>query len=111
MSIKVVVLYPYPKDQEAFEKAYADEHIPMVARNLTRVTKAVYTRVLMSPQGDAPFCRIAELHFPSLEALQADFSTPEGQALSAHAASISTGGLAVSLVCDEETVLFTERVN
>ncbi|MBN2046173.1 MAG: EthD family reductase [Anaerolineales bacterium] len=106
MSVKLVVMYPYPKDQAAFEKAYTTEHIPMVAKNLTRCTKAVYTRVLMSPQGASPFCRIAELHYPSLEALQADFSTPEAQALGAHAASISTGGPAVSLICDEDTVSF-----
>jgi len=106
MSIKLVVLYPYPKDQATFEKAYITEHIPLVAKSLTHLTKAVYTRVLMSPQGASPFCRIAELHFPSLEALQADFSTPEAQELGAHAASISTGGIAVSLVCDEETVTF-----
>ena len=109
MSIKLVVLYPYADDQEAFERAYTGEHIPMVARILTRCTKAVYTRVLMSPQGASPFCRIAELHFPSLEALQADFSTPEAQELGAHAASISTGGVAVSLVCDEETVSFENK--
>jgi uncharacterized protein (TIGR02118 family) len=106
MSIKVVVLYPYPKDQEAFEKAYTAEHIPLVSKSLTRLTKATYSHVLMSPQGDSPFCRIAELHYASLEDLQADFSTPEAQALGAHAASISTGGIPVSLVCDEETVTF-----
>jgi uncharacterized protein (TIGR02118 family) len=106
MSVKLVVLYPYPQDQAAFEKAYTTEHIPMVAQKLTRCTKAVYTRVLMSPQGASPFCRIAELHYPSLEALQADFSTPEAQELSAHAVSISTGGPAISLVCDEETAVF-----
>jgi uncharacterized protein (TIGR02118 family) len=109
MSVKLVVLYPYPKDQEAFEKAYTTEHIPMVAtiaRKLGRCTKAVYTRVLMSPSGASPYCRIAELHYPSLEALQADFSTPEAQELGAHAASISTGGTAVSLVCEDETVPF-----
>ena len=109
MSIKLVVLYPNPKDPEAFEKAYTTEHIPLVAsiaKKLGRCTKVVYTRVLMSPQGASPFCRIAELHYPSLEALQADFSTPEEQELGAHAASISTGGIAVSLVCEEETVFF-----
>lgn len=106
MSIKLVVLYPYQKDQEAFEKAYMTEHIPMVAKNLVHVQKASYSRVLMSPQGDSPFCRIAELQYDSLESLQADFSTPEGQALSAHAASIATTGVAISLICDEETVTF-----
>jgi uncharacterized protein (TIGR02118 family) len=108
MSIKLVVLYPYPKDQQAFDQAYTTEHIALVAKNLPRCTKAVYTRVLMSPQGASPFCRIAELHYPSLEALQADFSTHEAQELGAHAASISTGGIAVSLICDEETVTFSK---
>jgi uncharacterized protein (TIGR02118 family) len=106
MNVKLVVLYPYPQDQAAFEKAYTTEHIPMVAQKLTRCTKAVYTRVLMSPQGSSPFCRIAELYYPSLEALQADFSTPEAQELGAHAVSISTGGAAISLVCEDETVSF-----
>jgi uncharacterized protein (TIGR02118 family) len=106
MNVKLVVLYPYPQDQAAFEKAYTTEHIPMVAQKLARCTKAVYTRVLMSPQGSSPFCRIAELYYPSLEALQADFSTPEAQALGAHAVSISTGGAAISLVCEDETVSF-----
>lgn len=106
MSIKLVVLYPYPKDQEAFEQAYTTEHIPMVAKKLTRCSKAIYTRVLMSPQGASPFCRIAELHYPTLEALQVDFSTPEAQELGAHAASISTGGIAISIVCEEKTVIF-----
>jgi uncharacterized protein (TIGR02118 family) len=106
MSVKLVVLYPYPKDHEDFEKAYTSEHIPLVAKSLTRLTKAVYTRVLMSPSGVSPFCRIAELYYPSLEALQADFSTPEAQALNTHAVSISTGGLPVALVCEEESVAF-----
>ena len=104
MSVKLVVLYPYPKDQEAFEKAYTSEHIPLVSKNLARLTKATYSHVLMSPQGNSPFYRIAELHYASLEDLQADFSTPEAQALGAQAAAISTGGIAVSLVCDEETI-------
>jgi uncharacterized protein (TIGR02118 family) len=109
MSVKLVVLYPYPQDQAAFEKAYTSEHIPLVAKiakKLGRCTKAVYAKVLMSPSGASPYYRIAELHYPSLEALQADFSTPEAQELGAHAASISTGGPAISLVCEEETEFF-----
>lgn len=110
MSVKIVVMYPFPKDQEAFEKAYKEEHIPLVAKSLTRLTKAVYTRVLMSPSGASPYCRITELHYPSLEALQADFSTPEAQELGAHAALISTGGIAISLVCEEETIPLSNKL-
>ena len=63
----------------------------------------------MSPTGSAPFYRIAELYYPSLEALQADNSTPEAQALNAEALSISTGGIPVVLICDEETVSFIDE--
>ena len=31
---KIVVIYPPPTDAEAFEKEYADEHIPMVAEKI-----------------------------------------------------------------------------
>jgi len=108
MSIKIVILYPYAKDQDAFEQAYQGEHIPKVAQSLPRLTKAVYARVLMSPSGDSPFCRITELHYPSMEAMQADFSTPAAQELNAHALAISTGGMPVALICEEETVTFEQ---
>ena len=39
----------------------------------------------------------------------AETATPEAQTLSTHALSISTGGAAVTLICDEETVLFSEQ--
>ncbi len=110
MSIKVVVLYPYPKDQEAFEKAYTGEHMPLMAKSLTRLTKSTFSHVLMTPQGNSPFYRIAELHYASLEDMQAEYSTSEAQALSAQAAAISTGGLPIALICDEETVTYEKKV-
>lgn len=98
---KIVVLYPRPKNPEAFERVYADEHAPMVPK-LPGITKFVQTKVVGTPTGEpAPFQRIAELHFPSLDVLTKAASSKAGQAAVAHAISISTGGPPVILICEE----------
>jgi hypothetical protein len=45
---------------------------------------------------------VAELYFPSVEALKEAFGTEGGQETAAHAVSISTGGSPVLLVSEEE---------
>jgi uncharacterized protein (TIGR02118 family) len=59
---KLVVIYPPPKDVDAFERIYQNEHVPLAITKLVRKTKIVATRVLGSPQGAPPFYRIAEVH-------------------------------------------------
>ena len=107
-STKLVVIYPRPKDIEAFEKAYQDEHVPMAVAKLRGKTKIVATRILASPQGIPLFYRIAEVHFPSMEALEACAASEGGKETLAHAASISSGGAPLFLVAEEETFAFTE---
>ncbi|HVS31696.1 MAG TPA: EthD family reductase [Thermoanaerobaculia bacterium] len=98
---KIVVLYPRPKNSEAFERAYADEHVPMVPK-LEGIAKFVQTKVIGTPTGEPPpFQRIAELHFPSLEVLTKAASSKAGQDAVAHAVSISTGGPPIVLICEE----------
>ncbi|MGH8645187.1 MAG: EthD family reductase [Gammaproteobacteria bacterium] len=71
-NVKFMVMYPRPKDIEAFDKLYQEEHIPMAVEKLAGKTKFVATKILPTPEGTPPpFYRIAEVHFPSLEALQA----------------------------------------
>ena len=44
---KLVVLYPYPQDVVAFERAYTEEHAPMVNEsNMKGITKFVATKVV-----------------------------------------------------------------
>ena len=69
--VKIVVMYPRPKDVDAFEKIYQTEHIPLAAAKLVGKTKLILTKVLASPQGTPPYYRIAEVHFPSMQALEA----------------------------------------
>ena len=105
---KVVVLYPAPRDVDAFERAYTQEHAPMVtAQNFNGMTRFVASRVVGTPDGSpAPFYRIAELHFPSMQALQAAAASASAQQVVAHAVSLSTGGMPVFLVAEEETTTF-----
>jgi uncharacterized protein (TIGR02118 family) len=108
MAAKIVVLYPPPRDVAAFERAYAQEHAPMVTpKNFKGLSKFVASKVVGTPDGSPPaFHRIAELHFPSVQALQAAAGTPEAQKVVAHAVSISTGGKLTVLVAEEETTTF-----
>ena len=50
-SVKIVVIYPRPQDEEAFEKVYMDEHVPMAEQKLKGMTRLVLTKVTGSPQG------------------------------------------------------------
>ena len=105
---KIVVIYPSPKDLKTFERAYAQEHAPMVTpQNFRGIKKFVATRVIGTPDGStAPSCRVAELHFPSMEALQAAAASPSAQKVVAHAVSISTGGKPIVLVAEEDATTF-----
>lgn len=68
---KLIVMYPPPKDVKAFEAVYRSEHVPLAVAKLQGKTKIVATKVLGSPQGMPGFYRIAEVHFPSMTALEA----------------------------------------
>ncbi len=104
---KIVVIYPRPTDLEAFEKAYVDEHVPIAMEKIKGVTKFVATRVLGTPDGSTPpFYRIAELHFPSMEALQESATSAGTQEAVAHAFAISSGGPPIILVAEQETTTF-----
>jgi uncharacterized protein (TIGR02118 family) len=106
--VKIVVLYPRPKDIEAFEKLYQEEHVPMAVEKFVGKTKFVGTKVLASPQGTPPFYRIAEVHFPSREALDASVASPGAQETIAHAVRISSGGPPTLMIAEEETFTFAQ---
>ena len=106
MAVKLVVIYPRPKDVEAFEAVYNRDHVPMAVAKLAGKTKIVATRVLSSPAGKPPFHRVAEVYFPSMEALEHCAASEGGKETIANAVSISSGGARVFLVAEEETFVF-----
>ena len=109
--VKLVVIYPRPQDVEAFERVYANEHVPLAVAKLGGKTKIVATKVLGSPQGVPLFYRIVEVYFPSMQGLEACASSEGGKEALAHAVKISTGGAPIFLVAEEETFTFTQTAN
>lgn len=102
---KLIVMYPKPKDLEAFERAYHDEHLPMAAPifQAAGAKKAVLSKTT-GAAGSPPFHRIAEIHFPSMSVLEACAASKAGQDALAHAAKISNGGAPVVMVAEEDIV-------
>jgi uncharacterized protein (TIGR02118 family) len=109
--VKLVVIYPGPKDVDAFEKVYQDEHVPLAVAKLGGKTKIVATKILGSPQGKPPFYRVAEVYFPSMQALEACAASEGGQEALAHVVKTSSGGAPIFLVTEEETSTFARTVN
>lgn len=105
---KIIVMYPMPKNMDAFERAYANEHIPMAAQifKAAGATKAVLTKLSAASVGAPAFHRIAEIHFPSTEKLQACAASQAGRDAIAHAHKISDGGPPTVLIGNEEVVTF-----
>ncbi len=105
---KIIVLYPVPRDVNAFEQAYSHDHAAMVTpQNFKGITKFVASRIVGPPDGGAPaFHRVAELHFPSVAVLKAAAGSASAQKVVAHAVSISSGGKPTILIAEEETKNF-----
>jgi len=105
--VKLIVAYPTPTDIDAFEKRYTEEHVPMAVEKLGGKTKLVATKVLSMADGSqAPYYRIAEVHFPSMEALAACAGSEGGQETIGHAVEISSGGTPLFMVAEEEVFEF-----
>jgi len=110
-AVKLIVIYPRPKDIESFERLYQNEHVPMAVEKLAGKTKIIATEIVGSPQGTPPFHRVAEIHFPSMAALQACAASDGGQQTIANAVAISSGGPPIFLVAEEKVFVFQEELS
>lgn len=105
---KLIVVYPSPRDVGAFEKAYTQDHAPMVTpQNFRGLKKFIASKVVGTADGSAaPFYRVAELHFASMADLKAAAASASAQKAVAHAISISSGGKPIFLVAEEDAKSF-----
>src|SRR5258708_32486193 len=104
-------MYTRSRDVDTFEKFYRDDHVPVAVAKLGGKTKIVAAKVLGVPQGPAPFRRIVEVYFPSIDALEACAVSEGGKETLAHAVKISSGGPPIFLIAEEETFTFTKTIN
>jgi uncharacterized protein (TIGR02118 family) len=93
--VKFVTLYGPPTDPAAFERHYAETHVPL-AHQLPGLQRVETALILGTAQGEpASYYRIAELWFADIEQLQDAAASAEGQALAADVANFATGGVTV----------------
>src|SRR5580700_5835818 len=100
-SAKLIVAYPPPVDVAAFEKVYVEEHVPLAIAKLAGKTKIVATT-----QGKPRFYRVAEVHFPSMKALEECAGSEGGKETLANAVKISSGGPPLFMIAEEDTFTF-----
>ena len=93
MQIKLTVLYGHPINPAAFEKYYAEIHLPLAAK-ITGPTRAELSKGLPGPDGSKPaFYRTAEFWFESVAAFQAAMGSKEGQTTAADLPNFASGGV------------------
>jgi uncharacterized protein (TIGR02118 family) len=92
----VTVIYKTPKDTAAFERYYADNHLPLVTASKDEIgfERAELTKFDSNLDGSAPSrYRQAELYFPSMAALKKGVATPGFKKVAADLGKFATGGL------------------
>lgn len=91
--VKLTVLYGQPTSPAAFEKYYAETHLPIAAK-IQGVRRIELSKVMSAADGGASaFYRLADLYFDDAEHMQRVMSTPEGKATVADLANFATGGV------------------
>lgn len=91
---RVVVLYPHPKDPQAFEEHYRDVHLPL-AKKLPGMLDHRFSLNIDAGEAESPYFAIFEADFESREAYQSAMGSPEGRAVGADVPNYATGGAIV----------------
>ncbi|HVE26951.1 MAG TPA: EthD family reductase [Sporichthya sp.] len=101
MAIKINVQYGRPTDPEAFEKYYAETHLPLASK-MTGFSRIELCKVVGTPDGQpSDIYRTAEIWWDSPADMEKTMSSPEGQATVADIANFATGGANVFISTDQ----------
>ena len=102
--VRLLVLYGHPKDPVAFDKYYAEVHVP-IAKKMTGLKKWTIGKVLGTPDGKpSPYYYMADLYVESRQAMEAILASPEGQAAVADVPNYATGGVSFVYTEIEEII-------
>jgi uncharacterized protein (TIGR02118 family) len=89
---QVVVTYKTPKDTAAFDKHYAESHIPL-AKKMPGLRKYQVSKgPVATPAGPSGIHLIATLTFDDMAAIGAAFGSAEGRATAADVPKFASGG-------------------
>src|SRR3989449_10984615 len=92
----LIVQYNQPKDTAAFEKYYAEKHVPLFASHAQEIGVTRVELIRFSPSADgkpAPFYREADLRWDSQEARDKGMATAGFQAGAADLPAFAAGGV------------------
>ena len=90
---KILVLYKKPKSAEAFNKYYAEVHVPL-AKKLPGLKKYGASKgVVGTPAGPSDIHLVATLYFDSPAAIQAAMSSAGGKATAEDLANFADGDI------------------
>jgi|SRR5271170_1105147 len=94
---KLLVMYKTPRDAAAFDKHYADKHVPL-AKKLPGLRNFEMSKGgVATPGGPAGYHLVAILQFDNVAAIQKAFASAEGQAAVADAQALATSGVDIFL--------------
>jgi uncharacterized protein (TIGR02118 family) len=100
---QLLVMYKTPHDVTAFDKHYAEKHIPL-AKKISGLRKyEVNKGQVISPAGPAGYHLVAILEFDDVAAIEKAFASPEGIAAAADVETFATGGVDM-FIFDTQTV-------
>lgn len=91
----VTVIYKTPKDTAAFEKYYANTHLPLLESNKNEIglERTEFTKFVSNLDGSPPSrYRQAELYFSSVEALKKGTATPGFKKVAGDIPNFASGG-------------------
>ena len=94
---QLVVTYGTPADPTAFDRHYAEVHVPLARRIPGLRGFQLSDGPIQTPEGPSGVHSIAILTFDSLADLNAALGSPEGQAAAADVANFATGGASMQM--------------
>lgn len=79
----MIVIYPTPKDIDAFDRHYFGTHVPLACKIPGLRRYEINAGAITTPVGNPNVHRIGVLHFDDLAAIEGAFASSEGQAAGA----------------------------
>ena len=100
MAIKLNVQYGHPVDPAAFEKYYAEAHLPLASR-MSGFTRIELCKVIGGPDGSkSDVYRTAEIWWDSEAEMKKTLESPEGKATVVDLENFATGGFTAFISTD-----------
>ncbi len=89
---RIIVLFGKPKDPEAFDKEYWEQHVPLV-KQMPGLKKYTVSRAVSAPRGEPAYYMVVELEFETMEALKKSLEAPNSRDIGRHGVKMATGGI------------------